>query len=189
MKKRKEDKRREEVIVSIDCPGEGPPGKGPPGKGPPAEGPVNSPGKEPAKGSAAASNMNKINVWLRRHSFLLITLITWLILCVPQNIVTVVMYFYQDFNLPLIPGNFTGNFNVTEIFICYDTYESLTNGIKFGAGILVTSLGCFGVIGNLFSAIVLKRLAKKSGFNKLLFSLGKERLLFLNLLGHNLDLD
>ena len=166
----------------------------PPGKGPPAEGLVNSPGKKPTEGSAVASNMNKINVWLRRHSFLLITLIMWLILCVPQNVVKVVMYFYQDSNLPLIPENVTGNFNVTEIFICYDTYESLTNGIKFGAGILVTSLGCFGVIGNLFSVFVLKGLAKKrtpqkSGFNKLLLSLGKERLLFLNLMGHNLDLD
>ena len=96
--------------------------------------------------------------------------------------------------VPLIPENFTGNSNVTEIFICYDTYESLTNGIRFWAGILVTCLGCFGVIGNLFSVFVLKRLAKKrtpqkSGFNKLLLSLGKERLLFLILLGHNLDLD
>ena len=130
--------------------------------------------------------MTKLNVWLRRHSFLLITLITWLILCVPQNVVTVVIYFYQDLNLPLMPENFTGNFNVTEIFICYDTYESATNGIRFGAGILVTSLGCFGVIGNLFSVFVLKRLAKKrtpqkSGFNKLLLSLGKERLLLLNI--------
>ena len=154
----------------------------PPGKGPPAEGLVNSPGKKPTEGSAVASNMNKINVWLRRHSFLLITLIMWLILCVPQNIVTVVMYFHQDFNLPLIPENVTGDFNV----VCYDTYESLTNGIRFGAGILVTSLGCFGVIGNLFSVFVLKRLAKKrtpqkSGFNKLLLSLGKERLLLLNI--------
>ena len=189
MKKRKEDEKLEEVIISIDSPGEGPPDKGPP-----AEGPVNSPGKEPAKGSAAASNINKINVWLRRHSFLLITLMMWLLLCVPQNIVTVVIYFYQDLNLTLMPENFTGNFNVTEIFICYDTYESVTNGIRFGAGILVTSLGCFGVIGNLFSVFVLKRLAKKrtpkkSGFNKLLLSLGKERLLVLNLLGHNLDLD
>ena len=110
----------------------------------------------------------------------------WLILCVPQNIITVVMYFHQDSNLALIPENFTGNFNVTEIFICYDTYESATNGIRFGAGILVTSLGCFGVIGNLFSVFVLKRLAKKrtpqkSGFNKLLLSLGKERLLLLNI--------
>ena len=121
--------------------------------------------------------MIKINVWLRRHSFLLITLTVWVILCVPQNVVTVVIYFNQDFQLSLIPGNFTGNFNVTEIFICYDTYESLTNEIRFGVGILVTSLGCFGVIGNLFSVIVLKRLAKKSGFNKLLFSLGKERLI------------
>ena len=166
VKKRKEDKKLEEVIVSIDSPGEGPPGK------------------EPAKGSAADSNMNKINVWLRRHSFLLITLMMWLLLCVPQNIVTVVMYFYQDFNLPLIPENFTGNFNVTEIFICYDTYESFTNGIRFGVGILVTFLGCFGVIGNLFSVIVLKRLAKKrtpqkSGFNKLLLSLGKKDSYFL----------
>ena len=121
--------------------------------------------------------MTKINVWLRRHSFLLITLTVWVILCVPQNVVTVVIYFNQDFQLSLIPGNFTGNFNVTEIFICYDTYKALTYEIKFGAGVLVTSLGCFGVIGNLFSVIVLKRLAKKSGFNKLLFSLGKERLI------------
>ena len=121
--------------------------------------------------------MIKINVWLRRHSFLLITLTVWVILCVPQNVVTVVIYFNQDFQLSLIPGNFTGNFNVTEIFICYDTYESLTNEIRFGVGVFVTSLGCFGVIGNLFSVIVLKRLAKKSGFNKLLFSLGKERLI------------
>ena len=126
--------------------------------------------------------MTKINLWFRRHYFLLITLIVWLILCAPQNVVTVVMYFHQDFHLHLIPGNFTGNFNVTEIFICYDTHESLTNGIKFGAGILVTTLGCLGVIGNLFSVIVLKRLAKKSGFNKLLFSLGKKRLLFITFL-------
>ena len=125
--------------------------------------------------------MTKLNVWLRKHSFLLITLIFWLILCVPQNVVTVVMYFHQDFHLHLIPGNFTENFNVTEIYICYDTHESLTYEIKFGVGVLVTSLGCLGVIGNLFSVIVLKRLAKKSGFNKLLFSLGKERLLFLNI--------
>ena len=50
VKKRKEDKKLEEVIISIDSPGEGPPGKGPP-----AEGPVNPPGEEPAEGSAAAS--------------------------------------------------------------------------------------------------------------------------------------
>ena len=75
VKKRKEDKRLQEVIVSIDSPGEGPPGesppdegppgKGPPGKGPPGEGspgegppaeiPGDCPGEEPAEGSAAAS--------------------------------------------------------------------------------------------------------------------------------------
>ena len=109
--------------------------------------------------------MNKINVWLKRHSFLLITLLVWLILCVPQNVVTVIMYFHQDFKIPLIPNNFT----------CYEAYKSIQTEIKFWVnGILVTLLGCFGVIGNLFTALVLKRLATKSGFNRLLFCLGKE---------------
>ena len=59
VKKRKEDKRLQEVIVSIESPGEGP-GEGPsdespPGKGPPAEGLGNCPGKEPAEGLATAS--------------------------------------------------------------------------------------------------------------------------------------
>ena len=109
--------------------------------------------------------MNKINVWLKRHSFLLITLIVWLILCVPQNVVTVIMYFHQDFKIPLIPNNFT----------CYEAYKSIQTEIKFWVnGILVTLLGCFGVIGNLFTALVLKRLATKSGFNRLLFCLGKK---------------
>ena len=39
VKKRKEDKKLEELIVSIDSPGECPLGKGPPGKGPPGKGP------------------------------------------------------------------------------------------------------------------------------------------------------
>ena len=43
VKKRKEDKRLEELIVPIDSPG-----KGPPGKGPPAEDPVDCTGEEPA---------------------------------------------------------------------------------------------------------------------------------------------
>ena len=38
-KKGKEDKKLEELIVSIDNPGECPLGKGPPGKGPPGKGP------------------------------------------------------------------------------------------------------------------------------------------------------
>ena len=52
VKKRKEDKRLQEVIVSIESPGEGPgegpPDKGPPGEGPPAEDQVDCTGEEPA---------------------------------------------------------------------------------------------------------------------------------------------
>ena len=59
VKKRKEDKRLQEVIVSIESPGEGPgegpPDENPPGKGTPAEGPGDCPDKEPAKGLATAS--------------------------------------------------------------------------------------------------------------------------------------
>ena len=49
VKKRKEDKRLQEVIVSIDSPGEGPPGESPPGEGPPGKGPPGegSPGEGP----------------------------------------------------------------------------------------------------------------------------------------------
>ena len=109
--------------------------------------------------------MMPIIAWVKRYSFSLWAFIIWLILCVPQNVVTVVMYFHQDFKIPLIPNNFT----------CYEAYKSIQTEIKFWVnGIFVTLLGCFGVIGNLFTALVLKRLATKSGFNRLLFCLGKK---------------
>ena len=58
VKKRKEDKRLHEVIVSIESPGEGSvegPDESLSGIGPPAEGPGDCPDKEPAEGLATAS--------------------------------------------------------------------------------------------------------------------------------------
>lgn len=37
-----------------------------------------------------------ITAWVKRNSFPLWAFIIWLILCVPQNVVTLVMYYYPE---------------------------------------------------------------------------------------------
>jgi hypothetical protein len=39
-------------------------------------------------------------------------------------------------------------------------------------GIIIIMIAGFGIVGNLCSILVLQRLAKKSGFNRLLLGLG-----------------
>ena len=103
-------------------------------------------------------------IWLMRHSFLLKTFIAWLILCVPLNIVTLVTYIHHDYQI-IKKENYT----------CYDWNLSLLHTMGFWLnGISVSVLGCCGIFGNLFSILVLRRLATKSGFNKLLLSLGND---------------
>ena len=113
--------------------------------------------------------MTQITICFRKYSFLLTTMFVWLTLCVPQNVVHVVMNFNQ-------PQNSTRNMtdNLTENFTCYKAHESLKIKVNFWVdGILVTALGCFGIIGNIFAVLILNRLASKSGFNRLLCTLGK----------------
>ena len=87
----------------------------------------------------------------------------WLILCVPQNVVTLVMYYYQDFQDSLYD---------TKNYTCYDFHTFNDWDIVWLKGIIIVVIACFGIIGNLFSIFVLQRLASKSGFNKLLLALG-----------------
>ena len=104
----------------------------------------------------------------RQCGYILITLVAWIILCLPQNIVTLVMYFGQDSH------EITDLHPPKKNYTCYDAHESLKSKIKFGVrGILITITASCGIIWNIFSIAVLRRLAAKSGFNKLLLSLGR----------------
>ena len=85
----------------------------------------------------------------------------WLILCVPQNIVTVVMYYYQDFQESPDTNNYT----------CYDLDWNVMDLYRI-RGIIIIVIAGFGIVGNLCSILVLQRLATKSGFNRLLLGLG-----------------
>ena len=73
------------------------------------------------------------------------------------------MYYFQDFQEDI--KNYT----------CYDfqlfSDKDLIDMYWF-KGIMIIVIASFGIIGNLFSIIVLQRLASKSGFNKLLITLG-----------------
>ena len=110
----------------------------------------------------------KLKLWVKSHRFVLITLVAWIILCLPQNIVTLVMYFGQDSHE--IPDLQPPKKNYT----CYDAHQSLKSKLQFGVrGIFNTIMASCGIILNLFSIAVLRRLAAKSGFNKLLLSLGR----------------
>ena len=102
--------------------------------------------------------------WIKRCSFLIATFLAWLILCVPQNVVTLVMYFdHQDFQDSKTQKNFT----------CYESHESLMKDLEFWVlGVTINFLGSCGIIGNLFSILVLKKLATKSSFNRLLLGVG-----------------
>ena len=106
--------------------------------------------------------MMSIIAWVKRHSFPLWAFIIWLILCVPQNVVMIVMYYYQDFQ----------DYPNTRNYTCYDF--QLTSDWERIKGTIIVVIACFGIIGNLFSILVLQRLASKSGFNKLLLALGTQ---------------
>ena len=108
--------------------------------------------------------MMSIIAWVKRHSFPLWAFIIWLILCVPQNVVMIVMYYHQDFQDYLNSRNYT----------CYDF--QLTSDWEWIKGIIIIVIASFGITGNLFSILVLQRLASKSGFNKLLLALGTQYL-------------
>ena len=101
-----------------------------------------------------------IIAWVKRYSFSLWAFIIWLILCVPQNVVMLVMYNYHDFQDYPDARNYT----------CYDF--QLTSDWEWIKGIIIVVIASFGITGNLFSILVLQRLASKSGFNKLLLALG-----------------
>ena len=107
--------------------------------------------------------MMPLTVWIKRHSFSLWAFMIWLILCVPQNVVTLVMYYHQDFQDSL---------QDTRNYTCYDFHTFNDWDIVQLKGIIIVTIACFGIIGNLFSILVLQRLSSKSGFNKLLLALG-----------------
>ena len=96
--------------------------------------------------------------------------VAWLILCLPQNIYTLFLYFNpeaQGYELEPI-GNYSQNYS------CFKEYRALKDQLEFGIrGVFVTVVGSCGMISNIFSIMVLQRLAAKSGFNRLLLSLGK----------------
>ena len=104
-----------------------------------------------------------LTAWIKKHSFSLWAFMIWLILCVPQNVVTLVMYYHQDFQDSLQD---TGNYT------CYEFHTFNDWDIVQLKGIIIVVVACFGIIGNLFSILVLQRLSSKSGFNKLLLALG-----------------
>lgn len=100
--------------------------------------------------------------WMKKHSFIMKTIILWMIFCVPQNIVTLIMFFKNDFE-ELEPP-------ISENYTCYDVN---TKEFDFWmTGISVITVATFGIFGNFFSILVLHRLAAKSSFNRLLLSLG-----------------
>ena len=105
-----------------------------------------------------------IKSWIKRYSFLIATILVWLILCVPQNVVTLVMYFDpQDFQDSRTQKNFT----------CYESHQTLMKNLEFWVlGVTVTVLGSCGILSNLFSILILQRLATKSSFNRLLLGVG-----------------
>ena len=104
-----------------------------------------------------------IIAWIKKHSFSVWAFMIWLILCAPQNLVTLVMYYYQDFQDKKLG---------TRNYTCYDFHTFNNWNIVQLKGIVIVVIACFGIIGNLFSILVLQRLASKSGFNKLLLALG-----------------
>ena len=108
--------------------------------------------------------------WIKRYSFLIATFLVWLILCVPQNVVTLVMYFDpQDFQYSKTQKNFT----------CYESYQTLMKDLEFWVlGVTVTVIGSCGIISNLFSILILQRLATKSSFNRLLLGVGNYQKFF-----------
>ena len=105
-----------------------------------------------------------IKSWTKRYLFFILTFLVWLVLCVPQNVVTLVMYFdHQDFQGSKTQKNFT----------CYESHESLMKDLEFWVlGVTINVLGSCGIIGNLFSILILKKLSTKSSFNRLLLGVG-----------------
>ena len=104
--------------------------------------------------------------YIKRYSFLLGSILIWLILCVPQNVVTLYMYYHID------PQN-----SSTELknYTCYDFQTVFDLGVLELyqlRGIIIIIISSFGIVGNLFSILVLQRLKTKNGFNRLLLGLG-----------------
>ena len=153
-----------------------------------------------------------ITAWVKRNSFPLWAFIIWLILCVPQNVVTLVMYYYPEspdtrnrtlidsvhgfefmkiefsnFRWFLLLRSFESRLSHSEIWKfknsnlcdeqikCYD-FQLFTDwgmmDMLWLRGIIIIIIASCGIIGNLFSILVLQRLASRSGFNKLLLALG-----------------
>ena len=106
-----------------------------------------------------------INTWIKKHSFSLWAIVIWLILCVPQNIVTLVMYYSQDFQ------ESPDTTNYTLLYKCHDLAWNVMELYRI-RGIIIIVIAGFGIIGNLCSILVLQRLAAKTGFNRLLLGLG-----------------
>ena len=104
-------------------------------------------------------------MWIKRHKVILGIFAAWLINCMPQNIYTLIIYFNQNFKEIETESN--ANYS------CFPQHTSLKEKLGFGVrGVFVLVAGILGIISNLFSILVLKRLAIKSGFNKLLLGLG-----------------
>ena len=87
-----------------------------------------------------------------------------MIFCVPQNIVTIVMFFQINDFEELQPP-------ISENYTCFEVDAKEFN--FWMTGVSVITFGTCGIFGNLFSILVLHRMAAKSGFNRLLLGLGK----------------
>ena len=122
--------------------------------------------------------------WVKCHKFLLQTLLSCLIVGIPGNIVTFVMY-HRVYS--------SGSTNATSAmlnFTCYDftCYESREASRKWldNVNFWIKSvgpaiIGSFGLIGNVLSVVVFQRLTASSrlklaaSFNRLLLALGNKK--------------
>ena len=111
---------------------------------------------------------SQLILWIKRYKGILGLFLAWLIHCLPQNVYTLIIYFYEDFEKVELEKNDT-----TAIYPCFPQHDSLKEKLGYGIrGIFVLIVGIFGIISNMFCILVLQRLSIKSGFNKLLLSLG-----------------
>ena len=121
--------------------------------------------------------MNTISTFLKKYNFFVKAFILWALISIPWNVTSLIVLESME------SGNSKLKLNSTKVnYTCYETIEDSsswlddTKGYPLWLGVIIPStIAIVGIIFNIISFIVLRKMEGNEIFKKLLMSLGMKK--------------
>ena len=134
------------------------------------------------------SLMNDISTFLKKYNFFVKAFILWAFISVPWNVTSLMVL------KSMKSSNFKLKLNSTQVnYTCYGTIEDSTSwlddtkGYPLWLGVIIpATIAIVGIIFNIISFIVLRKMEGNEIFKKLLMSLGMKKIVKPKLLLNNM---